>query len=44
MSDKDECPGCVGRGTGTGCCMCGRPIPKHLRRKPGDPSEITGRK
>lgn len=34
------CPGCVGRGTGTGCCMCGRPIPIGLRRQPGDPSEM----
>jgi hypothetical protein len=27
----DTCPGCVGRGTGTHCCSCSRPIPEHLR-------------
>lgn len=32
----DTCPGCVGRGTGTRCCMCNRPIPTNLRRTNGD--------
>lgn len=36
------CPGCVGRGTGRSCCMCGLPVPDGLRRKPGDPSEMPG--
>lgn len=27
----DTCPGCIGRGTGTHCCMCDRPIPEALR-------------
>lgn len=35
----DVCPGCVGRGTGTECCVCGCWIPEHLRRSPGDPGE-----
>lgn len=35
----DMCPGCVGRGTGTECFVCGRWIPEDLRRSPGDPSE-----
>ncbi len=28
---SDTCPGCVGRGNGTHCCSCSRPIPEHLR-------------
>jgi hypothetical protein len=27
-----SCPGCVGRGTGTECCICGEPVPAALRR------------
>lgn len=30
------CPGCIGRGTGSNCCMCGNPIPANLRRTNGD--------
>lgn len=40
MPLANQCPGCIGRGMGTGCCMCGLPIPESLRRKPGDPSEF----
>jgi hypothetical protein len=36
------CPGCVGRGTGRSCCMCGLPIPDDLCRDPGDLSELPG--
>jgi anti-sigma regulatory factor (Ser/Thr protein kinase) len=36
----ESCPGCVGRGTGPRCCMCGRWIPGELRRQPGDRSEV----
>ena len=36
----DRCPGCVGRGTGPTCCMCGAPVPQELRRGPGDPPEL----
>lgn len=32
----DTCPGCIGRGTGTHCCMCDKPIPPPLRRTNGD--------
>lgn len=33
------CPGCIGRGTGTACCMCTKPIPEDLRReKNGGPA------
>jgi hypothetical protein len=35
-----DCPGCVGRGTGWRCCVCGRMIPPQLRRAPGSPDEI----
>ena len=28
------CTGCVGRGTGTRCCICGGGIPLDLRRDP----------
>lgn len=38
--DTPTCTGCIGRGTGTACCMCGLPIPEHLRRTPDSPSEI----
>lgn len=34
------CPGCVGRGTGTHCCMCDGEIPAHLRRTAQSPSEV----
>jgi hypothetical protein len=34
------CPGCVGRGTGEDCNVCGRPIPPGLCREPDDPSEV----
>lgn len=34
------CPGCVGRGTGAVCCVCGGQVPASLRRRPGDPSEV----
>jgi hypothetical protein len=37
-----SCPGCIGRGTGTGCCMCGLPVPEGLRRQAGDPSDLPG--
>jgi hypothetical protein len=33
MTASGTCPGCVGRGTGTHCCMCDRPIPLGLRRQ-----------
>lgn len=36
----DNCLGCVGRGTGDVCCVCGGHIPVALRRAPGDPSEF----
>lgn len=26
------CPGCIGRGNGTRCCMCSKPIPERLQR------------
>jgi hypothetical protein len=32
------CPGCIGRGTGTHCCMCSNPIPESLQRKNGQPA------
>jgi hypothetical protein len=35
-----ECPGCVGRGTGERCCVCGKPIPPRLRLSQGHPSEL----
>jgi len=38
---SESCPGCIGRGAGSVCCICGRPIPGELRRRPGDASEIT---
>ncbi len=38
---EGDCPGCVGRGTGSRCCMCGRPIPEHLRRQPTDADEYS---
>lgn len=39
------CPGCVGRGRGSSCCMCGNPIPAHLqlsddRQASGDYVEV----
>lgn len=34
------CPGCVGRGTGAVCCVCGGQVPAALRRRAGDPSEV----
>ena len=34
-----SCPGCVGRGTGEVCCLCGLPVPIALRRSPGDAPE-----
>jgi hypothetical protein len=36
----EACPGCVGRGRGDACCVCGLLIPPRLRRRPGDPSEL----
>jgi hypothetical protein len=36
-----ECPGCIGRGLGTVCEMCDRPIPECLIRRPSDPSEAN---
>lgn len=33
------CPGCVGRGAGTVCCVCGAPIPAALRLRPDGPPE-----
>jgi hypothetical protein len=33
------CGGCIGRGTGERCAICGKPIPQRLRRSPGDPAE-----
>jgi hypothetical protein len=42
VNERQECPGCVGRGTGDGCCMCGLPVPEGLRRQPDDPSEFPG--
>jgi hypothetical protein len=38
---RPACVGCVGRGTGDGCCMCGGPIPAALRRRPGSPPEYS---
>lgn len=35
-----NCPGCVGRGTGTRCRVCQRPIPVGRRRAPGSLSEL----
>jgi len=35
-----KCKGCVGRGTGTRCCICGKVIPTALRRTPKTPSEL----
>ncbi|MDF5759186.1 hypothetical protein [Spongiactinospora sp. TRM90649] len=35
-TDQTSCPGCIGRGTGTRCCMCDKPIPAALRRTNGD--------
>lgn len=35
--ETEMCPGHVGRGTGTHCCMCTRPIPEHLRRTADSP-------
>lgn len=37
--EPGPCPGCVGRGTGTWCYVCDRPIPPGLRRQPDDPPE-----
>ncbi len=34
------CPGCVGRGTGPVCAVCGGPVPPYLRRGPGAPGEV----
>jgi hypothetical protein len=34
------CPGCVGRGTGTQCFICGGTVPTSQRRTPQSPSEI----
>lgn len=34
-----ECPGCVGRGTGTVCYACGLPIPLPWRRTEESPSD-----
>lgn len=41
-ANRDECPGCVGRGTGGWCCMCGLRIPDGLLRGPDDLSEFPG--
>lgn len=35
--NTSECPGCIGRGLGTVCEMCGQPIPEHLIRRPSGP-------
>lgn len=37
---SDTCPGCIGRGTGTHCCMCSEPIPDHLQRKNGPINDL----
>lgn len=36
---RPECPGCVGRGTGTVCVACGGEIPELWRRSDESPSE-----
>ncbi|GIH91910.1 hypothetical protein ACFFMN_34115 [Planobispora siamensis] len=38
--DMATCPGCIGRGTGTRCCMCDGTIPEELRRTPDSPNEV----
>lgn len=35
------CLGCIGRGTGTNCCMCTLPIPADKQRTPDSPSELN---
>jgi hypothetical protein len=40
--DLDICPGCVGRGTSTVCCMCDLPVPEQTRREKGAASEYPG--
>lgn len=37
MTTYDCCPGCIGRGPGTSCEMCTRPIPNRLQLRPSDP-------
>lgn len=39
MTNRSDCPGHVGRGTGEQCGICHGTIPADLRRKPGDPVE-----
>jgi hypothetical protein len=34
------CPGCVGRGIGTRCSMCGGVVPAEKRRTPLSRSEV----
>jgi hypothetical protein len=36
-----KCPGCVGRGTGAVCCMCGGQVPARLRRSRNSPREYS---
>ena len=36
----ETCNGCVGRGTGKGCFMCGLPIPVELRLTTDSPHEF----
>lgn len=33
----ETCPGCLGRGAGTDCPVCGLPIPEDLRQHPAPP-------
>ena len=33
------CDGCIGRGCGTACGICGGTIPNHLRRTTDSPRE-----
>lgn len=37
----DTCPGCVGRGSGTRCGMCNKPVPAPFVRLPGSPREYN---
>ncbi|WP_157255048.1 hypothetical protein [Nonomuraea typhae] len=36
--EAGTCPGCIGRGSGARCCMCGRAIPAELQRPHGQPA------
>jgi hypothetical protein len=37
---QQSCHGCVGRGTGTSCCMCGNLVSTVLRRDCESTSEV----